>query len=157
MHRQSAFTLVEIIVTIVVLAIASTALLSVFSSMVRGSADPVIQQQAITVAEAYMEEILRKAYKDPRDPVVLETGSAEAGETRASFNDVQDYNALPANQDVRDQNDSPIAALAAYSVTVNVDNDPALQLSGVPAIRIDVTVTHPVTGAILLTAFRTQY
>ena len=56
MYRQSAFTLVEIIVTIVVLAIASTALLSVFSSMVRGSADPVIQQQAITVAEAYMEE-----------------------------------------------------------------------------------------------------
>jgi MSHA pilin protein MshD len=154
MRRQSAFTLVEVIVTVVVLAVAATALISVYTSMVRGSADPVIQQQAITVAEAYMEEILRKAYKDPRDPIVAETGSAEAGEDRDSFNDVQDYNFLPANQDVRDQNNNPITALAAYTVTVNVQ---AATLSGIAAMQIDVTVTHPVTGSILLSAFRTQY
>jgi MSHA pilin protein MshD len=154
MYRQSAFTLFEIIVTIVLLAITSTAFLSVYSNMVSGSADPVIEQQAITVAEAYMEEILRKPYKDPRDPTVPETGSAEAGESRASFNDVQDYNALPANQNVRDQNDNPIAALAGYSVTVAVQ---AALLSGVNAMQIDVTVTHPVSGAILLSAFRTEY
>jgi MSHA pilin protein MshD len=151
MRRQSAFTLVEVIVTVVVLAVAGTALISVFSSMVRGSADPVIQQQAITVAEAYMEEILRKSYEDP---FVAETGSREGVEDRGSFNDVQDYNFLPANQDVRDQNNNPITALAAYTVTVDVQ---AATLSGVAAMQIDVTVTHPVTGSILLSAFRTQY
>lgn len=151
MFRQSAFTLIEIIVTILVLAVASTALLSVFSSMVRGSADPVIQQQAITVAEAYMEEILRKEYADP---FVTETGTAEGAETRATYNDVQDYNALPANQNVRDQNNNPIGALAAYSVTVDVN--PAT-LSGVNMMQIDVTVTHPATGSILLSAFRAPY
>jgi MSHA pilin protein MshD len=151
MYCQSAFTLIEIIVTILVLAVASTALPGIYSNMVRGSADPVIQQQAITVAEAYMEEILRKAYEDP---FVAETGSAEGTESRASFNDVQDYNALPANQNVRDQNDNPITALAEYSVTVGVQ---AAVLSGVNAMQIDVTVTHPVSGAILLSAFRTQY
>ena len=151
MVRQSAFTLIEVIVTVVLLAITSTVFLSVYSNMVRGSADPVIQQQAITVAEAYMEEILRKSYEDPS---VVETGSAEAGETRASFNDVQDYNALPVNQNVRDQNDNPIAALAGYTVTVVVQ---AAILSGVNAMQIDVTVAHPVSGSILLTAFRTQY
>ena len=151
MFRQSAFTLIEIIVTILVLAVASTALLSVFSSMVRGSADPVIQQQAITVAEAYMEEILRKGYADP---FVAETGTAEGVETRATFNDVQDYNALPANQNVRDQNNNPIGALAGYSVTVDVN--PAT-LSGVNMMQIDVTVTHPATGSILLSAFRAPY
>ncbi|MCP4767046.1 MAG: type II secretion system protein, partial [Gammaproteobacteria bacterium] len=71
MRRQTAFTLIEVLVTLVVIAVAATALLSVFSNMVRGSADPVIQQQATTIAESYMEEILRKPYEDP---VVPETG-----------------------------------------------------------------------------------
>jgi MSHA pilin protein MshD len=150
MRRQSAFTLIEVIVTIVVLAVAASALLGVFTGMVRGSADPVIQQQAITVAEAYMEEILRKSYADP---LVAETGGKEAGENRASFNDVQDYNALQDNK-VRDQNDALIAPLDAYAVTVSVN---AAVLGGVNAMQIDVTVAHPVTGSILLSAFRTQY
>ena len=46
LRRQSAFTLIEIVVTILVIGISATALLSVFSNMIRGSADPVIQQQA---------------------------------------------------------------------------------------------------------------
>jgi MSHA pilin protein MshD len=150
MRRQSAFTLIEVIVTIVVIAVSATALLGVFTNMVRGSADPVIQQQAITVAEAYLEEIQRKAYADP---VSAETGGKEAGETRASFNDVQDYNDLPDNQ-VRDQSDNPIAQLAAYTVTVSVNG---AVLNGVSAMRIDVTVTHPATGAISLSAFRANY
>jgi MSHA pilin protein MshD len=150
MRRQFAFTLIEVIVTIVVIAVAATALLSAFSGMVRGSADPVIQQQATTVAEAYMEEILRKAYADP---VLAETGGKEAGETRASFNDVQDYNSLADNK-VRDQNDNPIALLADYTVTVSVNG---AVLNGVNAMQIDVTVTHPATGAITLSAFRANY
>ena len=150
MRRQSAFTLVEVVTTIVVIAVAATALFGVFTSTVRGSADPVIQQQAITVAEAYMEEILRKSYADP---VVAETGAAEAGESRANFNDVQDYNSLPDNL-VRDQNNNPIAVLAAYSVSVGVN---AAVLNGVNAMQIDVTVTHPAIGPIELSAFRTNY
>jgi MSHA pilin protein MshD len=150
MRRQSAFTLIEVLVTLVVIAVAAAALMSVFTNMVRGSADPVIQQQATTVAEAYMEEILRKSYGDP---VVTETGAAEAGETRASFNDVQDYNSLPDNL-VRNQNNNPVAALADYAVTVNVN---AAVLNGVNAMRIDVSVSHPSTGTIALSAFRTNY
>ncbi len=150
MRRQSAFTLIELLATIVVLAIAATALLSVFSGTVSKSADPVIRQQAITVAEAYMEEILRKAYQDP---VVAETGAAEGGETRASFNDVQDYNSLPDNQ-VRDQNNNPIAQLAAYSVTVAVNG---AVFNGVNAMRVDVTVSHPAIDNIALSAYRTNY
>jgi MSHA pilin protein MshD len=152
MRRQTAFTLIEILVTLVVIGVAATALLQVFSNMVRGSADPMIQQQAITVAEAYMEEILRKPYADPNGG---ETGSAEAGESRASFDDVQDYNSLPDNL-VRDQNNNAVAALADYTVAVDV-NFVAGVLNGVDALQIDVTVTHPVLGAVSLSAFRTNY
>ncbi|MCP4926649.1 MAG: type II secretion system protein, partial [Gammaproteobacteria bacterium] len=55
MRRQTAFTLIEVLVTLVVIGVAATALLSVFTNMVSGSADPVIQQQATTIAESYME------------------------------------------------------------------------------------------------------
>jgi MSHA pilin protein MshD len=150
MRSQAAFTLIELLVTIIVIAISATALMGVYTNMVRGSADPVIQQQAITVAEAYLEEILRKDYDDP---VLPETGGAEGTESRGSFNDVQDYNDLPDNQ-VRDQNNNPILALAAYSVTVSVA---AAVLNGVNAMRVDVTVTHPAISAISLSAFRTAY
>ena len=150
MRRQSAFTLIEIIVTIIVIGIAGTALLSVFTNMIRGSADPVIQQQATTIAEAYLEEIMLRAYDDPQ---VAESGSAEAGETRPTYDDVQDYNSLGTMQ-VRDQNDNPIAALSDYQVTVVVN---AAVFNTVNAMQIDVTVTHPATGSILLSAFRTDY
>lgn len=150
MRRQSAFTLVEIIVTIIVIGVAATALLSVFTNMIRGSADPVIQQQATTIAEAYLEEIMLRAYDDPQ---VAETGGAEAGETRPTYDDVQDYNSLGTAQ-VRDQNNNPIAALSDYQVTVSVNG--AL-LNTVNAMQIDVSVTHPAIGAINLSAFRTDY
>lgn len=150
MRRQSAFTLIEIIITIIVVGISATALLSVFASMVRGSVDPMIQQQATTVAEAYMEEIMLRAYDDPQ---VAESGGAEAGETRPTYDDVQDYNSLGTTQ-VRDQNNNPIAALSDYQVTVTVN--PAV-LNTVGAMQIDVSVSHPATGAIVLSAFRTDY
>ena len=154
MRSQSAFTLIEIIVTIVVIGISATALLSVFSSMIRGSADPVIQQQATTIAEAYMEEIMLRAFEDPQ---VAESGIAEAGETRPNYDDVQDYNSLGTNQ-VRDQNNNPVTALSAYGVTVLVERDDALNtVPEAAAMRVDVTVTHPAIADILLSGYRTRY
>ena len=143
----------EIIVTIIVIGISATALLSVFSNMIRGSADPVIQQQATTIAEAYMEEIMLRAFEDPEGP---ETGSAEAGETRSSYDDVQDYNSLGTTQ-VRDQNDNPVAALSDYSVSVVVAGDPLNTVPAGSALRVDVTVSHPAIADILLSGYRTRY
>ncbi len=156
MRRDDGFTLIELVVTLVVLGIAATALLSVFTSTVRGSADPVIQQQATTIAEAYVEEILLQAFADPTDP---EQGAAstEAGEiSRALFDDVQDYNHLGTTQ-VRDQNDNPIAALAAYSVTVSVTGAALNTVPAADSMRIRVTVSHPAIAPIALVAYRTNY
>lgn len=153
MRRQGGFTLVEIIVTLVVIGIAAAALLSVFTSAVRGSADPIVQQQAITIAEAYMEEIMLKAFDDPVDP---EQGmvSTEGGEgSRVFFDDVQDYNHL-GTLEVRDQNDIPIPALIAYEITVAVTAD---TINTVAAMRIDISVDHPAISPLSLSAYRTDY
>jgi MSHA pilin protein MshD len=152
MRKLFGFTLIEILVTIVVISIAATALLSVFSGLVRGSADPIIQQQATTIAEAYMEEIMLKSFDDPQ---LTESGSDEGeGADRSIYNDVQDYNSL-ATTEVRRQDNTPIAALNAFSVTVTVGG--AMLNVTVPAMRINVNVTHAAISNITLTAYRTQY
>ena len=152
MRLQSAFTLVEVIVTIVVVSIASVALMS-FANMVRGSADPVIQQQATTIAEAYLEEILLRSFNDPQGG---ETGADEGEAGRAEYDDVKDHRSLAAGP-AADQFGNPVAALAAYTVTVNITNT---ALGGIPAadaLRVDVSVSHAAISNILLSGFRTRY
>jgi MSHA pilin protein MshD len=147
------FTLIEIIVTIVVLAIAGTTLLSVFTNTARTSADPMIQQQSISIAEAYMEEILLKDFNDPQD---VETGSREEGETRANYDDVQDYKYLQ-DKKVRDQNNNLIPQLSDYEVTVTVNGALLNGILAEDSMRIDITVSHRVAGSIAISGYRTRY
>jgi len=162
--KAHGFTLIEIIVTIVVLSIAGSALMSVFTSTIRTSADPMIQQQAIAIAEAYMEEILLKDFSDPdakeQGSLITETNGSEAGETRVNFDDVQDYNSLPDTV-VRDQNNNVINQLSGYSVTVRVVGD-ALgkapdKILAEDSMRIDISVSHPAISPIVITGYRTNY
>lgn len=152
MRRQSAFTLIEIIVTIVVISIASVALLS-FANTVRSSADPVIQQQASTIAEAYLEEILLRSFNDPQDP---ESGTDEGEAGRADYDDVKDYRSLAAGP-AADQFGNPVAALAAYTVTVSITNTAFGGLPAADSLQVDVRVSHAAINDILLSGFRTRY
>jgi MSHA pilin protein MshD len=152
----AGFTLLEVLVTIVVLSLAATAIMGVYIATVRSSADPLLQQQAISIAQAYLEEIQLKAFADPTQ---VETGGSESGETRASFDDVQDYDGLN-DTGARDQDNTAIPALAAYSVQVSVNPRSLSGGSTIPAsdsLCIDVTVSHNAIGSIVLSGFRTNY
>lgn len=153
---QQGFTLIEIVTTIVVVAVAAAALLGVFGGLIQSSADPAIQQQAVTIAESYLEEIRAKAFADP-DGGELGLGSAEEGTgNRGLFDDVRDYSDLGTTE-VRNQTNTPITELSAYSVTVAID---APGLDGIPAsdaLRIRVTVDHPAIDALSLVGYRADY
>lgn len=144
----NGFTLIEIIVTIVVLAIAATALLSVFTNTVGSSANPMIQQQAISIAEAYMEEILLKDFNDP------DGSGVEAN--RSDFDNVQDYDGI-TNAAVGDQNGNAIAALNAYRINVDVVGVAFNGIAAANSLRIDITVTHPAVDSIAISGYRTNY
>ena len=60
--RQHGMTLVELVITIVVLGIASAALFSAMAAISGRSADPMLRQQSLAIAEAYMEEITLQAF-----------------------------------------------------------------------------------------------
>jgi len=147
--RERGVTLIELVVSIVVVALAAGAVLGVLARSVETSADAMVLSQAVAIAEGYLEEITLKPFVDP-DGVEPEAG-------RASFDDVADYDGL-VDVGARDQFDNPIPALAGYTVRVTVS--PSSALTGVPsadAERIDVRVTYPPSIDLTLSAYKTRY
>jgi MSHA pilin protein MshD len=132
MMRARGFTLVELIMGIVVMAVAVGGVLLAMRTTVEKSADPMIAHQGIAVAEAYMEEILTKNF----------TGASPVCPSRATYNSASCYDGLlqaPTNQ-----SGTAIPALNAYTVSVVVDATGNCGAGlGAGESRIRITVTHP--------------
>jgi MSHA pilin protein MshD len=147
-RAQCGVTLVELVVSIVIVAIAAGAVLGVLSRSAARSADAMIMAQAVSIAEAYLEEISLKAYTDP-DGVDGETN-------RVDFDDVDDYNGL-VDTGARNQFGTAIGALSRYTVSVTVGSSSAL--SSVPsgdALRVDVRVTYSPNVTVAISGYRTR-
>ena len=150
----SGFTLIEMVMAIVVLASAVGGIMFSFVQNASSSADPMIQQQGIIIAQGYLEEVLLKPYSDPDGG---ETDSCEEG-SRVLYDDVADYDCINDTAGARDQFGVGFAVLASYNVEVNVTTVNI----GVPAEtsrRIDVIVTHDTDTNMntSITAYRTSY
>ncbi len=154
--EQRGATLIELVISMVIIGIAVVGVLKVMEVTTRHSADPMIQHQAVAIAEAYLEEILTKEFDDPE----AETGTCEEGlpsAARGVYDDVNDYGCISgANADVgaRDQFGTPISGLGAYTVEVTVTATP---LDTIASKRIEVRVTHSNLVDITLTGYRTNY
>jgi MSHA pilin protein MshD len=135
-------TLIELILSMVIISIAVTGVLSVITLSVRNSADPLIQQQALAIAEGYMEEILLQAYSDP--------DGTNVGETRATFDNVADYNNLN-NTGAHDQNGGSISNLTMYNVSVSVADQ---AVAGLTAKKVTVTVSSAALSGLVLVGYR---
>lgn len=133
---QSGVTLVELVISIVIITVAASSVMLVILQTTGVSADPIIKQQAVAAAQAYMEEILMQAFVDPQGG---ETGGAEAGESRGNFDDILDYDGLNDTSGAVNHYGNAVPGLASYNIAVTVSDD---TLNGDAAKRIDVTVTH---------------
>ena len=151
--QQSGLTLVELVISIVILSIVVVGVFSALGTLVGRSADPMIRQQSIAVAQAYLEEIQSMDFGLPGGgcPAVPGTGG------RANFNNICHYHNLSDSGAV-DQNGSSIASLANYDVTVTVTGSSNLgSLSAASAARIDVSVTGPTNETVIMSGYRTNY
>lgn len=83
------FSLVELILVVAIGAV-SPALMSAIAETVTTGPRPLVRVQAQLIALSYIEEIVVKNFPDLDS---VETGGSE-GETRASFDDVWDYDAI---------------------------------------------------------------
>ena len=127
---QTGVTLIELILSMVIISIALTGVLTVMNLTVRHSADPVIQHQSLAIAESYLEEILLQSYANP--------AIGYSGLDRSRFDDVDDYNGLN-DTGVKDQLGHSVGTLANYNVTVSVTT-PVTLAEGIKAKKITVNV-----------------
>lgn len=173
-RRPHGVSLIELLVFIVVVGIAVTGVLTVYSRNARGSADPVVRKQVLAIAESLLEEVLAKAYTycDPDDANVETAVSAgdcatpeasgpEPGEVRVSntlpFDNVNDYHGF-AMSGVTDLAGDLVAGLDAYTAAVEVASAGAF--NGIPdgeTLRVTVTVTGPGNHSISLSGYRTRH
>ncbi|MCK5829240.1 MAG: prepilin-type N-terminal cleavage/methylation domain-containing protein [Methylococcales bacterium] len=110
-NSQAGTTLIELIISIVIISIALSGILTVMNQTVKHSADPLIQHQAIAIAESYLEEILLQAYVNPV--------GGYSGSDRSQFDDVNDYDGL-SDVGVKDQQGNSITTLSNYTVSVTI-------------------------------------
>jgi MSHA pilin protein MshD len=148
--RQRGFTLLELVVTLVILGVAFAAIAGLVATLGGGSASPVLQTQALYIAEGYLEEAMLKAYADPEgDPRNCAT-------SRDLWDDIGDYACLDTEASPTDSAGVAIAGLSRYRVTMNVGN--AATVGGATTRRVEVRVSH-IDGDfdLRLAALKAQY
>ncbi len=150
--------MIELIVAITIVALCVTTLLGVMAAVARRSADAMLEQQAVAIAQAYLDEIEQRWIVDPNPTSPPNTG-------RGSWDLLSEYNGL--SEAPHDQSNNAISALSQYAVTVSVVASSALGgiagatactgAAGAKACRIDVTVTTVPNVSITLSGYRTLY
>ena len=157
---------------IIIVSIGVVALLVVFSTTSRKSADPMIQKQMLAIAEALLEEVESKpfTYCDPDDANATTAGSAagcatipeamgpEAGETRSGatpFDNVNDYGPSLTINPFTDLTGT--TTIPGYAATVTVAASALNGIAATDALQIAVTVTGPGNRSLTLQGHRTRY
>lgn len=159
-QQQRGFTLMEVILFIVVVSAGLAGILSVSTTVVKSSADPMARKQTIAIAESLLEEILLKEYCDP-DTVDHSTNPPTCGAhtTEASrnlYDDVDDYHGYTTTGGITDVLGSAAPGLGAYNIAPAVAVAASTDLTGVAAKKITVSVTGP-SGTITLSGYRSNY
>lgn len=172
--EQRGLSMIELMVFIVVVGVAVTGVLSVYSSVTRTSVDPLVRKQAMAVAEALLDEVLSKPYTycDPDDAQADTATSSAIGPTGCAttpegmgaeggvedrysnvtpYDNVNDYAGFSMDASTTGINDltgTPIPGLAAYTASVSVqDTVPLHTISAAPLPNAEVLfVTVTVTG-----------
>ena len=159
-RRRSAFTLVEATISLLIVATMLTAALATVGTSSRNRDQQQEMLRGATLARRLMSEIVAQKYQQPNATTTVL--GPETGETRATFNDVDDYAGYTDSPPV-DQSGTAISGYTGWSRSVEVKwADPATLLpaatqSETGVKRIVVTVTSPSGRSWSVSAIRTKY
>jgi len=182
---ERGFSLVEVVITIVIIAIALTAAIAGWGTIARHSADVMWQTKVSYLGQAYLEEILSRRYDEetplggspPCNPCSPEAQfginagtpiTSKDGESRTEFDDVDDYHGLTENavglfNELASLTPGGIQSYEGYQVSVEVTYVGSSYFSGSDSElvkQVIVTVTPPAnTGQspVVFSALRGNY
>lgn len=177
-QRQRGLTLIELLLFIVVVGIALVAMMQVFVTATKSSADPMIRRQQLAIAESVLREVelMPFTWCDPDDANVATAGNAAGCATTQEnsgpdttngvlesrygptyyFDNVNDYAAFNM-AGVRDMSNTPVPGLGGYGVAVAVAGAALDSVTASDALKITVTVTAPDGSTLTLQGWRTRY
>jgi MSHA pilin protein MshD len=145
MKRRAArgLSLIEVVVAITILGIASTTILGLLSHIALRSSEVMLAHQASNIAAAYLNEIVSKPFGN----------GVVCGGPRPLRDEVCDYNGLD-EMGARDRTDTLIAGLGAYRVRVAVNLTAIGGPPAAPARLIIVTVNDPMGQQTILSTYK---
>ncbi|MFL0808808.1 MAG: type II secretion system GspH family protein [Agarilytica sp.] len=152
MRRSRGVTLIETIVFLVVVGIALSALVQVYTYAMVNSVDPVVRARALELAQAQLDEVLARKF-DENTP----TGGVPACDSSAGvaclgiapdgdFDDVGDYDGFVDNSNPN------------HTISVSVTE--AGGDLGIPAAQarlISVNATVPGSSSLVLSVYKTNF
>ena len=165
-------TLVELIIAIVIMAVALVSLALTISLSAGKSADIFWQVKVVELGQAYMEEILSRKFDEATPvggiPACEPSGTScsaigiDGVETRPLFDDVDDYDGVD-DSPPRDAEGNERLNYVGYRVQVSVayadaGQQGAYSLDGAhDAKLITVTVSHPTGSELVFSAYKGNY
>jgi len=142
-HSQKGMTLVEVIVSIVVIGLAGAALVGTLSYLAGTGNLSMLQTQAQSIADAYLNEILGKAFVDP---------NVDGESSRDLYDDIDDYDGL--NGLATDERGNPAGN---FQVSVSVVPGTLGTLPAADVRRIDVSVTYGNNATVIASGYKTRH
>lgn len=138
MKRLSGgFTLIELIVSIVILSTIGLTIVGLLAFIGRTSAQSLSQTQSAIVANAYLQNILSKQFGGGTDEIEAYDGQAHKWP--------------------RDGSNTPIVGLHDYHVAISVEDVTfGSGSNSVPAKLVTVTITDPMGDLVRLSGLRTE-
>lgn len=167
-QNSAGYSLIELVITITVTSIVIVLFYAYMSQQQLRSVSPVTQVKAAQLAQAYLEEISLKRF-DENSPAgngqpcnspsaaLCSAALGSDGETRALFDDVDDYNGL-ADAPPRDALDNVRSGFTGYSVSATVSYAGGdFGFAAQDMKRIELTVTTPQGAAFVFSQYKGNF
>jgi len=158
-RRARGATLIEVVLFVLIVGIALSAVLGTLALAAGRSGDPIVQRQALAIAESLLHEILAQPFAATDPDGGAEAIGPEPGEARGSpslpFDHANDYHGYAA-AGIVDAGGSAVAGLAGYSVQVSVQPQALDNIGAGDGLLVRVTVSPPAGAPLVLTGFRAR-
>ncbi|MFW6157970.1 MAG: type IV pilus modification PilV family protein [Planctomycetota bacterium] len=118
---KRAFTLVEVVLTVLIVGVGLAACLRALPVLLDASATSEKSLTAQRLATDLLNEIALLPFEDPKTPVTFGPEDDEARDTRADFDDVDDYDEWSASPP-QTKDGTKLADVAAYTRSVLVQS-----------------------------------
>ena len=176
MINQKGFSLIELVAGMTVLALAYSYMSAVMFKQFENSVDPLFKVRSAELGQAYMEEVIGKRFDEESGPsdrcgdganpacTLASALGSEAGESRTTYDDVDDYHGLDTNTSGGPKDSLGVARpdFEKYRVQITVvyDNNydgTSETNTDAKAKLIKITVTDPRSDQVHYAAYRGNY